>query len=171
MKFDDIKKYSNRITAISTPVGGVQWTPPVLECTTAGKLMAFLAQKRVFYNELDDELAGACLHSVNEIRNELTTHSQVHGAKTPLGKLLRDMNRDCRRFIDTLEQNRHFSQSGDYVIHRSIKEQAIITFRRAFGRHIARLSLKYGLDVEDEKAKGTLVIFLAVCIAYIVCRP
>jgi hypothetical protein len=152
MRFEHIKKFANRITAVSCPVAGVQWTPPVLECNTAEKLMSFLAQKRVFYNALDDERAAACWHSVNDIRRELTTYSQTHGPKTELGKLLRGMNRDCRTFVDTMEQHRQLDRDGEYVISRSIKEQAILTLRHAFGRHIARLSLKYGVDVEDELA-------------------
>lgn len=152
MIFNQLKRFANRITSVSCPIAGIQWTPSTLECQTAEAVMAFLAQRRVFYNILDEERATACWFSVNQIRQELTKHCQVHGPRTELGKILRAMNRDCRKFVSALEKHRLLDGQGAYVINRSLKDQAIIQLRLAFGRHVARMVLTYGIDVEDELA-------------------
>ena len=55
MKFSEI---ANRLTGISTPVGGVSWQPAELEIAGARRVVAFLEDRRVLYDPYQMELVS-----------------------------------------------------------------------------------------------------------------
>jgi uncharacterized protein DUF6650 len=69
MKFSEI---ANRLTGISTPLGGVSWQPTDLEVSAARRVIAFLEDRRVLYAPDELEVPDHCVHSVLEIRHFLS---------------------------------------------------------------------------------------------------
>jgi hypothetical protein len=65
MKFSEI---ANRLTGISTPLGGVSWQSSDLEVSAARRVIAFLEDRRVLYAPEEMEVASHCVQSVLEIR-------------------------------------------------------------------------------------------------------
>jgi len=64
MKFSEI---ANRLTGISTPLGGVSWQSSDPEVSAARRVIAFLEDRR-FYAPEEMEVAAHCVDSVLEIR-------------------------------------------------------------------------------------------------------
>ena len=69
MKFSEI---ANRLTGISTPLGGVSWQSSDLEVSAARRVIAFLEDRRVLYAPDELEVPDHCVHSVLEIRHFLS---------------------------------------------------------------------------------------------------
>jgi hypothetical protein len=55
MKFSEI---ANRLTRISTPLGGESWQSSDLEVSAARRVIAFLEDRRVLYAPEEMEVAG-----------------------------------------------------------------------------------------------------------------
>jgi hypothetical protein len=68
MKFTEI---ANRLTGISTPLGGMSWQPNEVEVSAARRVIAFLEDRRVLYAPDELEVQSHCVHSVLEIRHFL----------------------------------------------------------------------------------------------------
>ncbi|ABK17584.1 DUF6650 family protein [Syntrophobacter fumaroxidans] len=62
----------SRLTGVSTPVGGVNWTPPIAEADVAKKLLVFLEDRRVLFMPYDSEVGYYVVESILEIRQRLT---------------------------------------------------------------------------------------------------
>lgn len=69
MKFSEI---ANRLTGISTPLGGVSWQSSDLEVSAARRVIAFLEDRRVLYAPEEMEMPEHCVRSVLEIRHFLS---------------------------------------------------------------------------------------------------
>lgn len=147
MKF---KKIAESITGVSCPYFGVSWTPPKFESTTAGEILVFLEDKRVLYRDFDVEMPQQSIYSVNEIRNYLTEHLQKLDAASELGKSVKDLRLACRKFVNTVEDDR--LNNSNQVIQTAVFNRALQDLRKTFGKNIAKMSLSYGLDVEDDLA-------------------
>jgi len=78
MKFSEI---ANRLTGISTPLGGASWEPAELEIGAARRLVAFLEDRRVLYDPGQLEVPSHCVQSVLEIRRCLSEELGIPGVK------------------------------------------------------------------------------------------
>ena len=58
------KAIANRLTGISTPIGGISWTPPVNEKDKAKQLLVFLEDRRVIYHPYDIEVSANVVKSI-----------------------------------------------------------------------------------------------------------
>ena len=54
----------SRLTGISVPLFGVQWNPPTSEVTIARRIIRFLEDRRVLYNDYELEIPNHCVQSV-----------------------------------------------------------------------------------------------------------
>jgi hypothetical protein len=79
MKFSEI---ANRLTGISTPLGGVSWQSSDLEVSAARRVIAFLEDRRVLYAPEEMEVAFHCVQSVLEIRHFLSGELRKLEAKS-----------------------------------------------------------------------------------------
>lgn len=152
MKFKEIL---NRLTGISIPIFGVQWSPSELEITKARRIISFLEDRRVLYNPGSLEVADHCVHSVLEIRKFLTSQIGEIDEKSQLAENLRAMRAACRKFLNTVQNDEKeiitFGlQPGHYA--SWIFLPAIGELRGVFGVHLAIIAAHYGLDVEGELA-------------------
>lgn len=94
------KEVLSRITGLSVPVFGVLWNPPQPEIAIARRVLAFLEDRRVFYNPYHLEVAEQCIHSVLEIRRFLTEAIGQLPGDLKLGGHLRDIRAACRTILD-----------------------------------------------------------------------
>lgn len=141
------KALLSRLTGISTPVGGVSWTPSLDEQDKARRLLDFLEDRRALYRPYHMEVGPFVTDSVIEIRQRLVTDLQDLSTSNVLRESLRAMSAACRKFLDDsqVDHRDHWHLDGATI--RSLGE-----LRAVFGIHIARLACAYDLPVEGELA-------------------
>jgi Family of unknown function (DUF6650) len=152
MKFSEI---ANRLTGISTPVLGISWQPAESEVAAARRVVAFLEDRRVLYQPSEQELPTLCVDSVLQIRLFLTSEIGKLGNKSELATNLRAMRAACRKFLDTVGVEdrdivRYARQDGHYASWTFYG--ALGEMRGVFGVHLARIAVRFRLDVEDDLA-------------------
>jgi uncharacterized protein DUF6650 len=153
VKFSEI---AGRITGFSTPIFGVQWTPPQVDVEVARGVLVYLEDRRVLYDPHDIELPHWAVQSAFDIRHFLTDLLVRGGIAPELADSLRAMRAACRKFIATVRDDDAYS--GLYVRSRfphwepPTFYQALGEMRGVFGLHIAQLAVRYGIDVPDELA-------------------
>lgn len=94
MKFSEI---ANRLTGISTPLGGVSWQATELEVSAARRVVSFLEDRRVLYAPDEMEVPAHCVHSVMDIRRFLTGELGKLDAGSEFAASLRAMRAACLR--------------------------------------------------------------------------
>ncbi|HMS39876.1 MAG TPA: hypothetical protein PKE69_06595 [Pyrinomonadaceae bacterium] len=153
MKFKEIV---SRISGISVPIFGLQWTPIEPEITKARRIITFLEDRRVLYTPERTEVLSECVNSVLEIRKFLTIELGNLDSNTELAKNLRAMRSAGRKFLDRVKESEH---SGLDLSMPSFLPLGTTQFfgdlgmmRGIFGLHIALIAASYGLDVEDDLA-------------------
>jgi len=135
MKFREIL---SRITGLSVPVFGVQWTPPEAECAKARRVLTFLEDRRVLYTPSEMELPHHCVESVLRIRDFLTAELGEMQTDQELAKSLRAMRSACRKFLNTVQANDcHIIQFGAERGHYAswVFNGAVGELRGVFGVH------------------------------------
>ena len=152
MKFREI---ASRLTGISSPVFGVSWSPPLPDVTVARRVVAYLEDRRVLFADESIEIPEHCASSVIEIRRYLTSEIQQLG-EGELCDDLRAMPAACRKFLEAIDDRggiviRYGVQHGHWASWRF--GSALGELRGVFGIHLAKLAVRYGLDVEDGLAQ------------------
>jgi hypothetical protein len=152
MKFSEI---ANRLTGISTPLGGVSWAASELEISAARRIIAFLEDRRVLYAPDELEVPSHCVHSVLEVRRFLSAEVGKLESGSEFAASLRAMRAACRKFLDrvgvdgsevSLYANRH-GHWASWTFYSALGEM-----RGAFGVHLARIAAEFKLDIEDRLA-------------------
>jgi len=152
MKFREIV---SRVTGLSVPIFGIQWSPPESECAVARRILAFMEDRRVLFVPSEMEVPHHCVESVLRIREFLTGELGSLDSANELALSLRAMRAACRKFLATVEaDDHHIIQFGASHGHYAswIFNGAVGELRGVFGVHIARLAASHGLDVEGELA-------------------
>jgi len=140
-----------RITGISTPYFGVSWNPPQLDRDAVKHVLAFLEDRRALYYPYEQELPSLVEGSVRDIRRELSDALGKVEKDSVAGEAFTVMRRACREFLDEVEGRvtayspNSFEDEAEYFM-------ALGKLRGLFGIQIARLSIAYGIDIEDELA-------------------
>lgn len=154
MRFSEI---ANRITGFSTPIFGIQWTPPQLDREVAERVIVFLEDRRVLYEAMEAEMPEYCVNSVLEIRSYLTHLLGNGGTSAELADSLRAMRAACRKFMSSLQER---GPGGDLYVPSSSEiiqgfgrswsfNQSLGELRGVFGLHIGKLAVHYGVDVPE----------------------
>ena len=102
MKF---KETFARLTGISVPFFGVQWSPPEADRGVAKRVIAFLEDRRVLYAPSEIEVPEHCVHSIMEIRSFLTSELGKLEGTCDLASTLRALRAACRKFLDTVQKD------------------------------------------------------------------
>jgi hypothetical protein len=148
---------ARRITGISTPWFGVQWSDPgPSDRERIRRFFIELEDKRVLYNPQWLEVRSQVDTSVDNIRaictEALKTFSDRDFATLPISNI----RAACRRYLDEtalefpcvgfnpLDERRGGMSAGAFV--------ALGAFRASVGQEVARLSAFYDLDVQGELA-------------------
>jgi hypothetical protein len=151
---------ATRITGFSIPIFGISWSPPEADIVVARRVLTFLEDRRVLYNEFEVEVPQYCVASVLEIRHFLTEVMMEHAQADELQKNLRAMRAACRRFLERMHID---PEAEDSTIVRRVARQrlsiqdlllnqALGELRGVFGIHVAQIAVKYGLEVENQLA-------------------
>jgi hypothetical protein len=146
------KEILSRLTGISTPVFGVSWNPSQAECTVAKRVIAFLEDRRVLFVPSEMETPHHCVESVLQIRQFLTSEIGALDNTSQLSQNLRAMRSACRKFLEaTSDKDGCVIRFGNSYGHWAswVFNGALGEMRGVFGVHLASLSAKYGLDVEE----------------------
>ena len=152
MRFSEI---TNRLTGISTPIGGVSWQPAKSELSAARRVVTFLEDRRVLYSPSELEVPSHCVDSVLQIRRFLTSEMGKLEDKSELAASLRAMRTACRKFLDSVggDDSEVVRHAREYVHYASWEfYSALGEMRGVFGIHLARIAASFHIDVEDSLA-------------------
>jgi hypothetical protein len=152
MKFSEI---ANRLTGISTPLGGVSWQSSDLEVSAARRVIAFLEDRRVLYAPEVMEVAAHCVDSILEVRRFLSGELGKLDSKSEFGASLRAMRTGCRKFLDRVGIDgrevvlyaNHHGHWASWTFYSALGEM-----RGTFGVHLAKIAAAFKLDIEDRLA-------------------
>jgi hypothetical protein len=141
------KSIVSRLTGISTPIGGISWTPPVDEQGKAKRLLTFLEDRRALYHPYNMEVGDYVVESILEIRERLTSDLEDVRKSSVLGESLTAMRAACRKFLDKVQRpsRKRYWLGPDFI-------DALGELRALFGIHVARLACAYDLEVEKDLA-------------------
>ena len=153
MKFSEVAR---RLTGISCPIFGVSWNPGEAKVTYARQTLTYLEDRRVLYAPWNVEVPEHCVESILDIRHTLTgLLGQLDDHDDDIAPHLRAMRAACRQFLTTTDQIRR----GSLGLHPWmdgtpgwIFNDALGELRAVFGIHVAQLSAKFGIDIEDSLA-------------------
>ncbi len=149
------KQIASRLTGISCPVFGVSWNPPATEVDVAQRVLSFLEDRRVLYNEYEMELPDHCMMSVIDIRRFLTDVLGRLPNKQGLPAHLRMMRAACRQFLDKNGGER-FRDHQPHMFggpETWVFASALGDLRTTIGLHVGIVCTMYGLGVEGDLAK------------------
>jgi hypothetical protein len=152
MKFSEI---ANRLTGISTPLGGISWQGTELEVSAARRVISFLEDRRVLYAPDELEVPSHCVHSVIDIRQFLSSELGKLDGGSEFAASLRAMRAACRKFLERVGVNgrevtlyaNHRGHWASWTFYSALGEM-----RGTFGVHLARVAAQFKLDIEDKLA-------------------
>jgi hypothetical protein len=145
------KEIVSRLTGFSIPIFGVSWNPPPAEISVARRVIAFLEDRRVFYNPYHMEMEYHCVDSILETRKFLTDTIGNLPEKSELASHLRAIRAACRQFLDTVGDPSHPGRPRRF--HSPFETeffQALGQLRAIAGIHIGALAVMFGLPVEGQ---------------------
>ncbi len=140
-------KLLKKITGISCPFFGISWNPSESDREKIKRFITFLEDRRVLFNPYHLEVPIWVSQSIIEIRAELTKIIPEFDEDSEIVEILRTMRTVCRRYLD-----RTFKlQDGRFM--NGLLIQNLIELRSVFGLCIAKLSMMFGIDIEEELAE------------------
>lgn len=162
------RELAARINGITTPVGGVSWTPPTLDVEAARRVVAYLENRRVLYSPYELEVPGHVVTSVLEIRAYLNSERAHTDRASSLHQSIAGMESACRKFLDSIQElescrglslehpeRRMLSHLG-YRSLTGLDEWIFLTalgeLRAVFGLCIGNIAAAYHIDVDQQLA-------------------
>jgi hypothetical protein len=132
-------------SGVSIPVFGVSWTPPEPDRNIVRRVLARLEDRRALYYPYDLENPNWVEQSIIEIRRDLSDALGEVSEESVASEAFAVMRRACREFLDEAQDARYgaIRPFEDYFM-------ALGKMRYVVGIQVARLSVAYGIDVEDE---------------------
>jgi hypothetical protein len=138
------RELANRLTGIPTPIGGINWKPPVVERDKARRLLVYLAGERALHYPYDKEIGTFVAESILDTRERLTRDIENLSIDSILRQILRGMQAACRKFLDENQ-----SPSAGYGWPYEAQLYCTLGELRALFRiHIARIACAYDLEVD-----------------------
>jgi hypothetical protein len=150
-----------RVTGVSTPFGGISWTPPASEREGLRKLIVFLEDRRALFNPYGVEAPQLVEHLVQEIRAELTRVLQSVGEDSRAAESLRTMRAGCQQYLTRASR---FGNGSPWHrlprLHYGVDEDegddfilALGELRGLFGACLVQIASTYNLTVHGDLAR------------------
>ena len=153
LSWQRIAKHS---TGIPGARNGTTWNPPPLEIDEARRLLLYLENRQVLYNDIILETGNQVMSSVQGMREHLDHKLQEReiDPNSKLATIAGDMQEACRTFVNAARKHRWSSPAfyGQKLRSDAQWVAALETFRARLGRCVARLAVEYHLNVERELA-------------------
>jgi hypothetical protein len=151
MKFSEI---ASRLNSIGTPFFTVGWIPKKSDATIARKVIRFLEDRRMLFNDCAVEEPHHCHLSALEIRKTLTEELADVSEGTDLFKHLTGIRAACRTFLDSspISESR-FDLLDRYSMHSNQFFIALGELRATIGNHVALMAVKWEINVENDLAR------------------
>jgi hypothetical protein len=135
-----------RLTGIQTPIGGVDWQPPLEEQNQAREILTYLAEQQVLCDRYEAAIGSLIVQYIIDLRGRLRSEIEELPTNTVLREGLHVMHAACRRF---LEENRS-PRSGYGPPYEAQLHSTLGELRALFGIHIARIACAYDLEVASQ---------------------
>ncbi|WP_291317406.1 hypothetical protein [Desulfuromonas sp.] len=104
--FISFQKILQRITGISTPLGGISWSPPVNEIAVAERVVTMCEDRRVItprFAQLNPITPLRAISSIQEIREILTREMVELSRGSELFEILTQFRTSCTECLSELE--------------------------------------------------------------------
>ncbi|MDE4174731.1 hypothetical protein PXK01_11240 [Phaeobacter sp. PT47_59] len=141
---------ASRISGFSTPLGGMQWTPPADERQAARELVAQLEHHRALYVHHEAEIPDHCVQSIVKLREKISGFIPKFTEESDAEIACRRMRAACSEFliaVDRTDVRKFGFENGHYA--SWIFLPALGVLRARVGEELAVVASKYGIDVED----------------------
>jgi hypothetical protein len=141
------------VNSVSTPVGGIAWTPPVSEREELRKLIDFLENKRTLFVPNNLELPLFVRQSVEDIREELNRVIRTISEDSRAGVPLRIMRAACHQYLTWAQGYGDMLRPGPprgYGFGDNDENEfflALGELRGIFGTCLAEIAAMYSLNV------------------------
>ncbi len=133
-----------RLTGIQTPIGGVDWQPPLEEQNQAREILTYLAEQQVLRDRYHVAIGSFVVQSIIDLRGRLRSEIENLRTNSALWEGLHVMHAVCRRFLEENQSPRSgYGPPYEAQLHCTLGE-----LRALFGIHIARIACAYDLEVE-----------------------
>ena len=139
-------KLLKSITGISCPFFGVSWNPSKSDRERIKRFLTFLEERRVLFNPYHLEVPIWVSESIIEIRARITDLIPEFDENSEVVEILKTMRSACRRYLDRTFKLQSKRYMNDLLV------QNLIEMRSVFGICIAKLSMMYGINIEEELA-------------------
>ena len=135
-----------RLTGIKTPIGGVDWQPPLEGQNKAREILIYLAEQPVLSDPYDAAIGSFVVQSIIDLRGRLRSEIEELPTYPVLQEGLHVMHAICRRFLEENQSPRSgYGSPYEAQLHSTLGE-----LRALFGIHIARIACAYDLEVASQ---------------------
>jgi len=148
LRWQDLK---HRVNGFSTPLGGLQWTPPPNERDLCRELITFLENRRVLYVESEAEVPQHAALSIIEMRDFLTGFIIRCPEGSAVEQAARQMRASCAAFHrgassspDILDFGAHQGHWASWVFLQSLG-----MMRSQIGTQMAIIAARYRVGIEE----------------------
>ena len=133
----------SRLIGIETPIGGMDWKPPLEDQQKARQILADLAQQQIFGDPYDVAIGSFVTQAILDIREKINNELQTLSYHSTLLEGLHAMLAACKKFLETNQSPRSgYGSPYEAQLHSTLGE-----LRALFGIHIARMACAYDLEV------------------------
>ena len=136
----------SRLIGIETPIGGIDWKPPLEDQQKARQILADLAQQQILWDTCDIAIGSFVTQAILDFRDKLHNELQGLSYHSTLLEGLHAMLAACKKFLEINQSPRSgYGSPYEAQLHSTLGE-----LRALIGIHIARLACAYDLEVATD---------------------
>ncbi len=151
MRWSEILARLNQIGIGPVNVG---WAPVEADSVRVRRIIRYLEDRRMLFNDCAQEDLRYCVISAEEIRKRLTTELEQLPDNSPLLSYFRAIRTSARMFMDRFPEATYPSFESD---DRSLQQLAMSIYlgqlRSEIGLQVALMAARWQVDVENDLAR------------------
>jgi hypothetical protein len=145
LRWTEIASRLNQVGIGSFAVG---WQPLEADSAVARRVIRFLEDRRMLFNDCADEDLNHCLQSADQIRSFMTAELGRLPDDSPLLPFFRAIRKAARDFVD------HFPHGASHPYHANASLLIRLgQIRRDIGFQVALIAARWEIDVEEDLSK------------------